>query len=239
MFRFLQKWHTKIGVYIALFVFLLVITGIALNHSQQLNLNKYFIQSELLLDFYQISPANEPIAFQSNGQWATQVGERLYFNESEIAKDVDTLVGLIKTDDMYVIAFDVQLALLTETGELVEKLSGVEGVPSGMQALGKDERGDVVIKASHGYYQVNLDDLEWNEYDELEANWSESSSIPDQLKTGLLKKYRGSGLSLERVLRDLHSGRIVGTWGIYAVDMIALLFLFLAITGLWMWWGRK
>jgi uncharacterized iron-regulated membrane protein len=41
------------------------------------------------------------------------------------------------------------------------------------------------------------------------------------------------------VLLDLHSGRIVGGWGIYLVDIIALLFIIIAITGIWMWWYKK
>ena len=239
MFQLIQKLHTKIGVIIAIFILSLAATGIVLNHSQQLNLNKSYVQNEWILDFYQIKPDSDPIAFESNQHWATKIGERLYFDEGEIASDVKQLIGLIDTTDMYVVAFDTKLALLTQDGELIEILSGVEGVPSGMKALGIDEKGNVVIRASHGYYLVNLDDLVWNEHDHLEANWSESSLLPGQLRTTLLKQYRGTGLTLERVLLDLHSGRIVGKWGVYIVDLVAILFLFSAISGIWMWWTRK
>ena len=54
-----------------------------------------------------------------------------------------------------------------------------------------------------------------------------------------MQAYRGSGLSLERVILDLHSGRIVGQWGVYVVDGAALLFLALVITGLWMWMKQE
>lgn len=239
MFPIIQKWHKKFGVFVALFIIFLVISGIVLNHSQQLKLNTKYIQTGWLLDLYQINPSNEPIAFNSSGSWVTQIGERVYFNQIEIAKDINKLIGVIYVNQIYVVAFDDQLTLLTEQGDIIEHLTSAEGVPAGMKAIGYDAQGDVVIKSSHGYYHVNLDALDWNERDDLEANWSQTSLIPEQLKSDLLKQYRGSGLTIERVLLDLHSGRIAGQWGVYFVDFVAILFLILAFTGVWMWWIRK
>lgn len=239
MFPLFQKWHKKFGVFSALIVIFLASSGIALNHSEQLNLNSIYIQADWLLDLYQIKPANDPISFESSDAWAVQIGERLYFNEKEIAKDITELKGLIEINDFYVVAYDGQLSLLTPDAELIEHLSGAAGVPAGMQAIGFDDQANVIIRAAHGYYKVNLDELEWEEFDYLDATWSESTSVPDSLKSKLLKKYRGTGLTTERVLLDFHSGRIVGAWGVYFVDLIAVLFLILAFTGVWMWWARK
>ncbi|MCZ6803402.1 MAG: PepSY-associated TM helix domain-containing protein, partial [Proteobacteria bacterium] len=162
-----------------------------------------------------------------------------YFNNKEIANNINKLIGIVTVNEIYVVAYDGQLTLLNKAGKIIEHLTGAEGVPAGMEAVGNDNQGNVIIKAAHGYYQVNLDVLDWHEYDYLEADWSQASSIPEQLKRELLKQYRGSGLTIERVLLDLHSGRIVGFWGVYFVDFIAILFLILAFTGVWMWWYRR
>jgi hypothetical protein len=239
MFGLIQKWHKRFGVATALFVIFLAASGIILNHSDQLNLNSKYIQSEWLLDLYQIKPTNDPIGFKTNDVWAVQIGERLYFKGNEIAKDITELKGLVTINDIYVVAYDGQLTLLTSDAEVIEHLSGAAGVPAGMQAVGFDELANVIIKAAHGYYRVNLDELEWEEFDHLDASWSEALEIPENNKSELLKKYRGSGLTSERVLLDFHSGRIVGQWGVYVVDFIALLFLILAFTGVWMWLKRN
>ncbi len=239
MFSLFQKLHKKFGVFSALFVIFLALSGILLNHSQQLNLNSNYIQTEWLLDLYQIKPTSDPVGFNSSDVWSVQIGERLYFNGNEIAKDVSELKGLVHIDDMYVMAYDGQLTLLTSEAEIIENMSGAAGVPAGMQAIGFDEQANVVIKAAHGYYRVNLDELEWKEFDYLDATWSEPALVPENIKSSLLKKYRGSGLTTERVLLDFHSGRIVGQWGVFFVDFIAILFLVLAITGVWLWWARK
>lgn len=239
MFPIIQKWHKKFGVISALFVVFLAASGIILNHSQQLNLNTNYIQNEWLLDLYQIKPTDDPVGFVSSNVWSVQIGERLYFNEEEIANDVSALTGLVKVNDTYVVAYDGQLTILTPQGETIERLSGAAGVPAGMQAIGVDEQNNIIIKAAHGYYRVNLDELDWKEFALHDASWSESSSIPERIKSKLLKKYRGSGLTAERVLQDFHSGRIVGQWGVYIVDFVALLFLILAISGIWMWSKRR
>ena len=239
MFPLLQKWHKRFGLFSALFVIFLATSGIALNHSDALNFNKNFIQTEWLLDLYEINPTNDPIGFMAANSWAVQIGERVYFNDREIAKDVSELKGLILINDIYVVAYDGQLTLVTDKAEVVENLAGAAGVPAGMQAIGYDDQFNVIIRAAHGYYHVNLDELEWEEFDHLDASWSESSLVPDELQTELLKLYRGTGLTIERVLLDFHSGRIVGQWGIYVVDFVAILFLILAFTGVWMWWARR
>ena len=51
-----------------------------------------------------------------------------------------------------------------------------------------------------------------------------------------MQAYRGGGLPLKRVIFDLHSGRIVGQWGVYVVDGAAFLAV---ITGLCMWMKQR
>ena len=238
-FLFIHKWHKKIGIYIAIFVIFLAISGIALNHSEKFKLNTTFIKMEWLLDLYQIGPASEPIGYLSSNNWVIQVGKRIYFNNKEIINDANELVGMVRINNTYVIAYDGKLMLLNKKGEILELLTGAEGVPAGMTKIGYDEQYNIVIKSAHGYYRANLDILQWSEYDFINANWSSTSKITEPLKANILEKYRGTGLTVERTLLDLHSGRIFGKWGVYFVDLIAVLFVFIALTGFWMWYFKK
>ncbi|MCG8378925.1 MAG: PepSY domain-containing protein [Proteobacteria bacterium] len=239
MFAFFQKWHRKIGIIVALFVIFLVISGIALNHSHTLKLNIHYIKNDWLLDLYQINPTKKPIGFNEANNWVTQIENRIYFNDIEVANDIDQLFGLILINDNFVIAMDGQLTLVSKQGEIIEHMTGADGVPAGMREIGISDEKNIIIKAAHGFYQVNLDELEWEEFDHLDAVWSKTKPLPNELEQSLLKKYRGTGLSMERVLLDLHSGRILGPWGVYLVDIAAILFLLLAISGSWMWWTNR
>jgi hypothetical protein len=129
--------------------------------------------------------------------------------------------------------------LLTADGELVEQLGSAAGVPAGMQAIGLTADGNLAIRAAHGYYQTSADFLEWNETNDLDAVWAQGEEPSLQLKQEIQASWRGSGLPMERVMLDLHSGRILGSWGIYLVDAAAILFLLLAISGVWLWGKRR
>ena len=237
-FLVVQKWHKKIGVYIALFVILLSVSGIVLNHSEKFKLNTTYIKMDWLLDLYQIKPASEPVGYLLFNNWIIQVGERVYFNENEIINDANKLIGVVNVNDINVIAYDGKLILLTNEGDILESLGGAEGVPAGMKAIGHDDQNNIIIQSAHGYYRVNVDILKWDEYDFLEATWSTTAEITKSIKADILEQYRGTGLTIERVLLDLHSGRIVGGWGIYLIDIIAVLFIIIVITGIWMWWYK-
>ncbi|MCB2385418.1 PepSY-associated TM helix domain-containing protein [Thalassolituus alkanivorans] len=50
---------------------------------------------------------------------------------------------------------------------------------------------------------------------------------------------RNESISWQRVLLDLHSGRWFGSWGVWVVDVAALILLFLALSGAWIWFSRK
>lgn len=231
----LHKWHRRVGITVIVFITLLSCTGLMLNHTEKLSMSKIYIQGEWLLSWYDIRPNQPTTAFKLDGDWISRVGNRIYFNNRELSEQSDTLIGAIKLNGIIVVALKDHLLLLTKEGELIEKLSGLEGVPAGMSAIGVMGTDRLVIKAAHGYYLTDIEALEWEEHKNIQANWSVVAELPQETYEQLLQLYRGKGLSLERIILDLHSGRFLGTLGVYLVDIAALLFLFLAITGAWMW----
>jgi hypothetical protein len=239
LWRLIHKWHKRIGIVSALFVIALTLTGIMLNHTEVLGMQDNYVQNQLLLNTYNIGPKQEPHGFQVNDHWVTKVGERVYFNQQDLTGSTTRLIGVVSIDDYFVIALDEYLLLVTSSGEIIERLTGSEGVPSGMQAIGKSISGSVIIRGAHGDYYADFENTNWHEEDEIEAVWSEANVIPDDIKKDLLERYRGTGLSLERVILDIHSGRIIGNWGVYLVDFMAILFFLLALSGTWMWFKQN
>jgi hypothetical protein len=235
MWAFIHKWHRKVGITAAFFVMLLVVTGLLLNHTDKLNLQNIFVQSDKLLEWYHIQPEGQIKGFRVDQHWLSQIDGRLYFDQMELADHIEDLHGAVLVSDGFVIALDGSLLILTQSGELVERLSGIEGVPAGIKSIGLSSGGDIVIKAAHGDYTADLDATEWQEQEGLVVNWSVPDEVPEKLSEQLLTLYRGKGLPLERVILDIHSGRILGQAGVLLVDFMAVLFLLLAMSGVWMW----
>ena len=135
---------------------------------------------------------------------------------------------------------DQELILLDKDGLVIEILRSADGVPSAMQARGINNNQTIFVKAAHGIYQLDIDELNWhkNKLNEADIIWSTPSKIDKELYHQIEKHYRGKGLTLEKVIQDIHSGRIMGYWGVLFVDLIGVFLLVLIITGCYMWFKR-
>lgn len=236
--KILQRWHRRIGITAAIVVVLLCVSGILLNHTTELKLSERYVGVGWILDWYDIHPSQPPLSYRVGQTLITRVGDRLYYNDEEAAAAVTQLHGAVAFDDWIVVGVDARLLVFDGGGQLVEQLDGMDGVPSGMRELGVDDHGQIIIRAAHGDYRLDFSSIHWEEEDEIAAAWSEPVEINPALEQRLLERYRGRGLPVERVLLDLHSGRILGGWGVWLMDLFAVLFLVLAVTGIWMWLKR-
>ncbi|MCK4834867.1 MAG: hypothetical protein KAT12_08810, partial [Gammaproteobacteria bacterium] len=59
-------WHRRIGLLALVLIVILSITGIMLNHTERLALDKSYVNNSLLLNWYGIEPEDEPVSFQVN-----------------------------------------------------------------------------------------------------------------------------------------------------------------------------
>lgn len=234
--RSVYVWHRYVGLTALLFAIMLAVTGVMLNHTEGLALDQRFVKSDLLLNWYRIAPPDIQNAYLTNNHSITQIEDRLYIDRRALEQPVSSLHGATEASSLVVVAAARTIFLLTPSGEMVEQLGDAEGVPPGLRAIGRAQGGQVVIDTVDGRYTTDENFLSWRRYrDTNPIVWSKPQPPSPDLKQGIQKQYRSQILSFERVLLDLHSGRIFGTWGIYVVDAAALLLVFLGLTGFWLW----
>ncbi|MGQ0658545.1 MAG: PepSY domain-containing protein [Chromatiales bacterium] len=234
-----HRWHRRIGLIAALFVALLAVTGLLLNHTDAYEFDTRYIRAGWLLDLYDIHAPGEAMSFRAGRHWLSLVGNRLFMDGVLLSERAERLVGAVELDELIAVGVDDALLLLDDNGELQERLGNAEGVPAGMQTIGSGSDGRLVIKAVHGEYEVDIDALQWRQSEQAAVSWSKPQVPDNDLRARLVDAYRGKGLTFERVLLDLHSGRTFGRYGTYVMDGAAVLFLALAVTGLWMWWRQS
>jgi hypothetical protein len=235
LLRSLFIWHRHIGLASALFVILLTLTGLLLNHTDDLALNSRHVQSPLVLDWYGIKAPDAMFSYTAGSGTVTEVGTQVYWNTTPIPQVSTPLLGSVEAHGLVIIGAGEQLLLFTPDGELIERLDNSAGIPTGIQSLGRNAAGDLVVKTAHGIYQADSSILKWHETADAALTWTVPVDPPPALRAALQRAYRGTGLTLERVLLDIHSGRILGSRGVYVVDAAALLFLLLASSGVWLW----
>lgn len=239
--RSFYVWHRYIGISAALFMVLVAITGILLNHTEPLQLDSRHVQSNWVLDWYGIDAPEDMTSFNLGDRRITLMGEHLYLDEREIDGDYRHLTGATAVDGLFVVSVDDRLLLLAPDGELVEAMDAMDGIPSGVQAVGKDVANRLVLKTALDAYTTDAEFLRWEHWqgDTATVDWARPLPTDPALKQMLQYHYRGEILPVERVMLDLHSGRFFGRYGPWIIDLSAVLLVLLSLSGAWMWFKRR
>jgi hypothetical protein len=233
--RFVWQWHRRFGVGIAVLVVLLCVTGILLNHTELLKLDDRAIKNSLILSLYGIEQP-EITNFNSNNHWIAQLGNHVYFNENSIGSCEGVLVGAthLKEQQIYVAACESEILLVTDSGELVEKIGAFYQLPVPLSAVGICD-GIPCLQNGSNFYVLDVSELSWESTTANEALLSQISVPPSALVEHWQQTYIGDAISLERLLLDIHSGRILGGIGVFIMDVSAILLCLLVISGVWLW----
>jgi hypothetical protein len=231
-------WHRRIGLVAIALVIILAITGIMLNHTEELKLDENYVESSLLLGWYGLEPEGEAISYDVGEHVITVLEHQVFFNTYPVAKTGQRYRGAVKAETLIVLAFDTELMLLTHDGELVERMPTGHSF-SDIQRIGIKYKRPVIETSEPLYYMADEHILDWDVIINEDITWAHKTTLNDKKMAVLLESFRGRGLTLERVLLDLHSGRLFGEYGIYVMDAAAVALLWLSCSGLWVWWRRK
>jgi len=237
------QWHRQIGLAVSVLVVILSLTGMFLNHTEQLKLDSSYVKSEFLLKWYGIKKTKTQ-SYKIGNNWISHAADTLYFNGTLLEKEITVLNGAVITKNFIAIATQNEVILLTTKGEEIERLDATTGVPNNIIAIGINHSSQLVLKTKIAIFKANQDVTEWETVNKTATKdkniiWAKPSPLPSELENKLNILFRGKGLSKERVLLDIHSGRILGKAGPLLMDLAAILLLLLSFTGIWMYAKRS
>ncbi len=241
--RILLKLHHRVGLAIAAFAVVLSITGILINHANSLGWDKRRLVNGFWLDLYGVERSGVETGYRVGEHWVSSAGSQLYLDDKPVVECASPLSGAVMMPDTTdlgqgAIALCGQsVVLFTLAGELIEK------IPLTGQTLRKLAlKGDVIYSANEeGLMQFSLDTGVWSSVvvDPSGVIWSHQESLPEALRERLRYANAPADLTWERLLQDLHSGRLFGPFGVWMVDLAGVLMVALALTGLWSVVTRK
>ncbi len=229
------------GIVSALFLIILSFSGLILHHGPALNLDNQFISSSRLLSWYEIEVPPVKIQYRAGQHGVQLIAESIYFDSDRLPGNFPDLKGLAATEFGFVAATSYQLLLLTDAGELIEVLGRVHLVPTGISRIGSNSSGRLVLQTAMDIIEADLDTLRWTQSTSpvSQLSWSESTAVGPELSAQIRADYAASLISWERLLLDIHSGRVLGSLGVVLVDLMALLFMLMAASGAWIWSRRR
>ena len=234
----LVRLHQRLGMVVAVLVLLVSVTGILLNHTEELALDQKPVASSWLISLYGI-PLPKVYSYQVKEQWVSGVGDKLYFDNREVALCDNRLSAVVSYQQMLVAACGDSLLLLTQEGNVIERLGAGLGLPLPVQSMSVHQ-GQLMLQATNKIVMANLDSLTWQVVERpLDLVWVKAVDAPVKMAKQLQHQFVGTELTLERLILDLHSGRLATKLGVWLMDLAALLMIFLALSGLWVWFSKK
>ena len=217
---------------------ILATTGLPLNHVDDWHLDRQYVSWPWLLDAYGIHTPDPAASFSDQAYRATLIAGTVYFGDKPVAEGEDALKGLVVKDGLAIAGLDDAVLLMTTSGDVVERIDLSSLIQAPVERVGRFEDGVVVESGS----RLLVSDPDITGFsapsDTLRAEslkWSRASPVPAAELEALNEQYRGRGITVERLLADLHSGRIVNVAGKLVMDIVAVLVIVLSISGFVLW----
>lgn len=231
------KMHRRAGIAVGFFAIFLTVTGVLINHSNALGWDKERLASIFWLQLYGVTLQPVENGFELAGRWVSNAGGRLMIDEQVISECAAPLSGVVNTTDAAVALCNDSVVLFTPEGQLIEKMPLLGAVKKGLGLDGNT----VVSREQNALVSLDPQSGQWALYSNTSVaiQWSQPAPLPMPLVMSLQFQNVPADLTWERLLLDLHSGRLFGNVGVLAVDVMGLLIMSLAITGLWVALTRK
>lgn len=233
---FLRRWHTRIGLAAVVFFLFLAVTGVVLNHTAELGLDNRYVHASWVARWYGISAERPRHAFRSGGHDLIAANGRWVLDGRLSGEKLPPPIGLVELADMVVVASSTSLYLYGKDGVLIDRLerNALPGVP--VQAIGAGA-SQLMLRTASGTFESS-DALSWKRAPRDAIAWSS----PADLSAAEGERYAQMlepGVSVQRVLLDVHSGRFAGRYGPLVVDLLAVFLTVLSLSGAWLFFKRK
>lgn len=234
--RVILAWHRWMGIISALFLVVLSITGLALNHTERLGLDTVQIKNSLILSRYGMASGSEIEAYRIHEfDTLAHLNGQLFYNGQPLTSG-EVPLGIIAGDPITVVATATQLIYLSGDGELIETIHHSQLPYSKLIAVGRSSDQRPVLVAEEGRWSP---DANWLEFDAYQGSYNvaplEQSQLSEADTAAILEAFQGGGVSLYRVMLDLHAGRLFGWGGRTLMDLTAVAILLLVSSGIGGW----
>lgn len=233
-----RRSHRIIAISALFFLILLSVTGLLLNHADALGLSQRAASSALVSWLYGVEAPPIDAAFEAGGITFATAADTLYAGNTELAKNAGEIRGAVARHDLLVVATDRELFVLTKAASLIERAKSASHAE--LLAVGID--GDqFVVESDVGQLEFDPDSMAFSSPDRssTDLRWSQPTALGAEQIQRLNRVIVGQSINWERILTDLHSGRILPVVGRYLADMAALCLLYLCMTGVVLWFRRR
>jgi len=235
----MHKIHRYIGFIISPIIILMSITGILLNHTNELELDKKAMPQSVARLFYGVENYQAAYFNRAGVRVYRDQAGRIVSNDKSLGVCDTALLSVEQLGNQLVVVCANKLLFLNLAGELLEQAGASLGVA--LPFTGTQVHGDLLMLAhDQDVWALNPETLHIEQI--------ESAVLIKLFDAGVLNRQtllannraaQPVDLSVERLMLDLHAGRLLGPMGVWLLDIAAIALLLMVISGICTWRKRK
>ncbi|HXE38253.1 MAG TPA: PepSY domain-containing protein [Azonexus sp.] len=232
--RLLRRWHRRFGLAAAGFFVFLGVSGLLLNHGDTFELDSVQLGTPWLMAWYGLKPAVPEQGFEQEGLLFAAQGETWVFGQHKLKSGHGEPVGAVHAAGQLWIATNSEIDLFDADGRLVDKIEHdlLPGTP--IRRIGS-WNGQLLANIGSEIF-TTADGIAWIRLaSDARMTWSRLQPLSATQQQALAPFFAPS-LPLQRVVADVHSGRIFGRYGVLLVDALTAALLLLSGSGLWIYY---
>ncbi|MEL0082645.1 MAG: PepSY-associated TM helix domain-containing protein [Gammaproteobacteria bacterium] len=231
-----RSWHIWSGLVSAIVLINLVITGVLINHTDGLQLDQRPVALQPLLKWYGFKPPGRAVRFYLPDAQVIQLDQRVYLDKQPLMDSVEPLLAVCPVAEGIAVITPIKIILLTAGGELIEAVDLPESLAKQIDQVACTTDGPLLESATNHWVADPLF-TQWQQRQHKSTlNWQFPELLSSKAREQAYMLYHRESLTWERLLLDLHSGRLFGFAGVLLVDAAAILLLLQIVTGLYMFW---
>lgn len=248
----LYKIHRYLGLFVAISLIWLSVSGVLLNHTGFFQLAKTSVDNPLVMKLYGMSTPKLGKVFKVGDKTVLQSGQGLFLDNKVLFEiNIDSehpLFSVVANNDMVFIGYGNQVKINTNSAELIDTipLPSVE-LQQELTVLTPRlgiEGNNLYLEMGNHLFKANEDFTAWLIAEKnMQIIWSKeavlSQSEREDIKALFSGLFQVKGPTLEQFLLDTHSGRLFGKAGVFFADLIAFLTILLTLIGVFLWVRRN
>ena len=233
----LRKLHKYLGFAFSIFILHLTVTGILLTYPETFNVEETYISNFFILKKYNMDTYKEVYGVSNIEDEVVIIKNNIYLNNKFIDKFNNEIINLLyqkKEERIIVLSKSVIGIYFLESidGEFeINNIISLENTKK-IKQLGLNLSDDIVfLNNDKEYYNLDNNNLLKlvNEKDK-NIKWSNISTIDKKLAKSYLNIHQGKGVSLTRILTELHNGKFFGSIFTLILFFSSLSLIFLTLS---------